>query len=87
MKAKVTCTVYRGQDKLLVEGDSINEQASYHTTVSPQRYSPVIEHFNKCITEDIEPISSGRDGLEMVRLTDAILESSRTRKAVKTFKA
>ncbi|MFC1983430.1 Gfo/Idh/MocA family protein [Chloroflexota bacterium] len=83
MKAKVTCKVYRGQDELLVEGDSINEQASYHSPDSPQRYTPVIEHLNECITEDTEPIISGRDGLEMVKLTNAILESSRTRKEVK----
>ena len=83
MKAKVTCKVYRGQDELLVEGDSINERASYPSPDSPRRYTVVIEHLNKCIAEDTEPISSGRDGLEMVRITDAILESSRTRKAVK----
>lgn len=42
-----------------------------------------IEAFRKCIEEDTEPSASGEDGLEMTRLTAAILESSKEGKAVK----
>ena len=42
-----------------------------------------IEAFNKDIKEDREPNPSGKDGLQIVRLTNAILESSRQGRAVR----
>ncbi len=46
-------------------------------------YVRQVEDFGKAIDQDIEPDASGLDGLEMVRLAQAILESSRTGKPVR----
>ena len=45
-------------------------------------YQLEIESFNRSIVEDLEPDASGRDGLRSVRLTEALLESARTSRAV-----
>lgn len=87
MKAKVTCKGTVGmpmQGELVVEGDDIDIHASYPSTdCMPGNYMRLIEHFNNCIVEDIDPISSGYDGLQVLRITNAILESSRTGKATR----
>ena len=81
-KAKLTI---QGQDELIVEGDSINLSASFPTTPGfrSREYKLVIEDFNQCITEDIESVNSGLSGLQMVKVTNAILESNRTGKVVR----
>jgi len=50
-------------------------QASY-SDADP--YQLQIEAFNRSVTEDVEPSASGIDGLNVVRLTEALLESART---------
>ena len=85
-KTKVTCkdTLFKEKDEILVEGDTINIQTSYpNSVIMPGTYTRVIEHLNYCITENTEPINSGLQGLQMVRITNAILESSRAGKVVK----
>ena len=42
-----------------------------------------MQAFNYAIEENAEPDASGRDGLEMARLTEAILRSSREGRAIK----
>ncbi|MBI2919047.1 MAG: Gfo/Idh/MocA family oxidoreductase [Chloroflexi bacterium] len=45
-------------------------------------YRLMVEAFSRSVTEGEEPNASGRDGLEMVRLAQAVLESSRQGKAI-----
>jgi len=45
-------------------------------------YQLQIEAFNRSVTEDTEPSASGVDGLAVVRITEALLESARGGRAV-----
>ena len=70
--------------ELIVEGDSINMRATYPADDPiPGMYIRAVEAFNKSIIENTEPPSSGYDGIEMVRVVDAILASGRTGRAVR----
>jgi len=86
-KAKVTCKGTVGmpmQGELLVEGESINTRMTFPSDdLVPGCYVRVIEAFNRWITDDIEPKIPGRNGLQMVKIVNAILESSREGKAVR----
>ena len=88
-KAKVTGkgTVGRPVDnlgELLVEGDSLNVRMTFPTDEPLlARNIRVIEAFNKWIEGDAEPSISGYNGLQMVKVANAILESSRQGKAIK----
>jgi predicted dehydrogenase len=86
-KAKITCkgTVgVRLEGEFLLESDCLDTRMvfSVDDPISAL-YTPVIEAFNKCIEENTEPEISGYDGLEMVRIMNAILESSRQGRAIK----
>jgi len=86
-KAKITCkgTVgVRLQGEFLLESDSLNIRIIYSTS-DPiiDLYIRTVEAFNKCIQENTEPEVSGYDGLEMVRIVDAILESSHQDRTIK----
>ena len=86
-KAKITCKSTVGmplQGELFVEGDLINTRMTFPTEdVLQGNYISVVEAFSKCIEEDTEPDVPGSNGLQMVRITNAILESSRLGKAIK----
>ncbi|MFH1638931.1 MAG: Gfo/Idh/MocA family oxidoreductase [Chloroflexota bacterium] len=86
-KMKITCRGTVGmplRGELIVEGDTVNMRKTFpDADPLPVLYIKAVEAFNKCIAEDTTPPSSGYDGLEMVRVVDAILESSRKGKAVK----
>ena len=89
-QAKVTCKGTVGmplRGELLVEGDSINLRMAFPTNDPlPGNYIRVIEAFNRCIEENTESDISGYNGLQMVRIANAILESNRKGKAVKVQK-
>jgi len=86
-EAKITCKGTVGmalQGELLVEGDSINMRMAFPTTDPlPGNYIRVVEAFNNCIEGNTELDISGYNGLQMVRITNAILESSRQGKAIR----
>ncbi|MBI2832747.1 MAG: Gfo/Idh/MocA family oxidoreductase [Chloroflexi bacterium] len=84
-KSRITgsCTVGMPlQGKLLVLSDASTSGMEVATS-EIGNFIAEIEAFNRCIEEDREPNASGADGLEMVRLTNAILESSKQGKAVR----
>ena len=86
-QAKVTSRGTLGmqlQGELLVEGDSINIKMSFPVEDPiTGNYVRVVEAFNKCIEENNEPDISGANGLQMTKITNAILQSSREGKSVK----
>jgi len=86
-EAKITCKGTIGmslEGELLVEGESLDMKMNFPTAEPvPALYISVIEAFNKCIAENTEPNISGYDGLQMVKVADAILQSSRQGKAIK----
>jgi len=86
-KMKITCRNTVGmplRGELIIEGDAVNLHETFPTEDPiPGLYIRAVEAFNKSITENTTPPASGCDGLEMVRVVDAILESSRTGRAVK----
>ena len=43
----------------------------------------LVEDFNRSIEQDSVPLASGRDGLALVQLTDAVIRSAREREAVR----
>jgi 1,5-anhydro-D-fructose reductase (1,5-anhydro-D-mannitol-forming) len=45
-------------------------------------YRAEIEAFNRSIVENVEPNASGMDGVNVVRITEALLDSARTGRAV-----
>jgi len=88
-KAKLTCKRTLGRQieklgELLVDGDSLNVRMTFPTE-EPSLYnnSRVIAAVNKWIEDDTEPYISGENGLKMVGITNAIIESSRRGMAVK----
>jgi len=89
-KAKITCrdTIWgpllNNLGELLVDGESVNLRMTFPTdTPLPFRMIREIEAFNKWIEDDTEPYISGSNGLQMVKIANAILESSHHGKAVK----
>jgi len=48
-----------------------------------ESYVRINRHFFECIEKDVQPITSGRDGLRSLVFSRAILESAKTGKAVK----
>jgi predicted dehydrogenase len=86
-EAKVTCRGTVGMTlsgELLVEGNSINMRMTFPCSDPEIRnYVRVVEAFTKCIGEDKEPDIPGTNGLQMVRIANAILESSRQGRTVK----
>ena len=59
-----------------------------HTTVAyPEDplalYTRQVEAFNRAIQHDEEPSASGRDGLHVVQVTRAMIESASTGRTVK----
>ena len=89
-KAKITCKGTVGmvlQGELLIEGDNLNSKLAFPVdNPITGNYIRLIEAFNKSIIEDLPPDIPGENGLQMLRITHAVLESSRTGKAVKIKK-
>ncbi len=88
-KAKVTCKGTVGRPvgslgELLVDGDSLSVKMAFPTD-EPLYYRNVraIEGFNKWIEADIEPYITGYNGMQMVGIANAIIESSRQGRAIK----
>lgn len=79
-KAKITC---KGSGELLVEGDNLNASVNFKMD-NPAIFSMTtnIEAFIKSIQEDREPSLSSYNGLQMVKIATAIIESSRQGKAI-----
>jgi predicted dehydrogenase len=46
------------------------------------RFARMIEHFGDCIADGSEPEFSGRNGLQMVRIGNALLASSQDGRTV-----
>ncbi len=89
-KAKITCrdTIWGpllgDLGELRVDGDSVNLKMAFPTdSPLPFRMIGAIEAFNRWIEDGTEPHIPGSNGLQMVRIANAILESSRQGKAVK----
>ena len=54
-------------------------------TIAVERADPLarqIEHFSALIRGEVKPLVSGRDGLQNLRVTDAIVEAAKTGKVV-----
>ena len=87
-RAKLACkdTFFAGQTsmgELLVNGDTLQMRMSFSNDHPVHARSAwVIEAFNKCIKENADLSISGYNGLQMVKVATAILESSRQGKAV-----
>ncbi len=72
------------QGELLMEGDAIDLKMAFPTNDPvPGNYIRIVEAFNRYIEGNTEFDSSGYNGLQMVRITSAILESSRQGKIIK----
>lgn len=66
---------------LEITSETVNSEESY----TPDPMALVkwqIEGFNKSVTNDKEPTASGIDGLRSVQITEAMIESVRTRRTV-----
>ncbi len=67
-----------------------NEDRSWYKpfrekTIALERADPLalkIEHFSAVIRGDAKPLVSGRDGLQNLRVTDAIVEAARSGQVV-----
>jgi 1,5-anhydro-D-fructose reductase (1,5-anhydro-D-mannitol-forming) len=66
---------------LEITSETVNSEVSY----TPDPMALVkwqIEGFNRAVTQDEEPAASGIDGLRSVQITEAMIESVRTRRTV-----
>jgi 1,5-anhydro-D-fructose reductase (1,5-anhydro-D-mannitol-forming) len=68
---------------LAVDCDAQLLGRDHSASTSVARFASMIEDFNSCIREHREPAISGRNGLQMVKIANAVLESSRDGKAVR----
>jgi predicted dehydrogenase len=72
------------QQQLVLEGDDqLSALLDYSTSTSAQRFGAMIDDFNQCVRDGREPAISGRNGLQMVKIANALLESSRHGRAVR----
>jgi len=85
-KAKVTCKGTVGmalEGELLVEGDSINITMNFSADdPGSMNYVRLREDFNRWIAGNSEPDITGQNGLQMVRIINAIIESSQQGRAI-----
>jgi len=86
-KAKITCKGTVGmalEGELRVEGESINLAMSFPADdPGSMNYVREREDFNRWIAGSSEPDITGQNGLQMVRVINAIVESSQQGRAVK----
>ena len=85
-KAKITCKGTVGmwlRGELWVESDTFGSRTTFPEKDFPEIYLRVVEDFNRCILEDSKPEISGENGLQMVRIANAVLESSRQGRAIR----
>jgi 1,5-anhydro-D-fructose reductase (1,5-anhydro-D-mannitol-forming) len=86
-RLRITCkgTVgIRLRGELIVEGDTLHTRTPFPgEDPLTDLYVRAVESFNQSIRDDSTPLSSGYDGIEMVRVVAAIQQSSRTGQAVK----
>jgi len=86
--AKIICKDTIGyarelEGKLLIEGDSINIHKGFQFDMMGVCVR-IIEDFSKCIQENTQPDFgiSGQNGLQMVKITNAILRSNNENRAI-----
>ncbi|MES2187177.1 MAG: Gfo/Idh/MocA family oxidoreductase [Pseudomonadota bacterium] len=65
-----------------LESNTQTVDQDHSTSSGAQRFADMFSEFNRCIREGREPAFSGRNGLTMVNIANAVLESSRSGKAV-----
>jgi len=68
---------------LSVEGDAAELRQDHSASTSPQRFAAMFEDFHACITTGRDASISGRNGLQMVKIANALFESSRHGRAVR----
>jgi 1,5-anhydro-D-fructose reductase (1,5-anhydro-D-mannitol-forming) len=61
---------------LAIDGDDVAHHEAYDANTSPQRFAAMFADFDECIAAKREPSISGRNGLQMVRIANALQESS-----------
>ncbi|MDB5807256.1 MAG: oxidoreductase domain protein [Betaproteobacteria bacterium] len=71
------------RQSLSVEGDAAELNQDHSASNSLQRFAAMFADFQACITEGREPAISGRNGLQMVKIANALLESSLHGKTVR----
>jgi predicted dehydrogenase len=88
-KAKIICKATLGvpiQDRpgeITVESDSFRMHTVFpYDNLMPNKVARVVEAFNKAVEENSEFPLSGYNGLQMVKIANAILESSRQGRAI-----
>ncbi|HEX4328589.1 MAG TPA: Gfo/Idh/MocA family oxidoreductase [Burkholderiales bacterium] len=87
-KARIACRATLGtppagvSQSLAVEGDTAQLQQDHSASNSPQRFASMFEDFQTCIVTGRDAAISGRNGLQMVKIANAMLASSRHGKAV-----
>jgi 1,5-anhydro-D-fructose reductase (1,5-anhydro-D-mannitol-forming) len=88
-KAKIMCKdtgglLPHGIGELIVTDSSISTATSYPVAYpSLVKSVSAIEAFNNWVERDVEPFITAANGLEMVKVTSAIVESARTGKTIK----
>lgn len=65
---------------------TINGKTTTRQFKKSDQFAPEIEHFSECIRNNREPRASARDGLNDVKIIEAIYKSARTRAAVRLSK-
>jgi len=88
-KGKIVCRGTLGQnytntaEEVVVESDSPKIVLPYLHDTSVTRTTRLIEDFNRWITNEGEALISAENGLQMVRIANAMLESSRTGRTIR----
>jgi predicted dehydrogenase len=62
----------------------VGDKTEHHKTPKRDQFAPELLHFAECIIEDKQPRPDGYEGLNDLRVIDALRESVNTGKAVDT---
>ena len=88
-EAKIVCTNTLGPfasagapQGFRLEGSGPPVVQDHSANSAPRRFADMFSEFNACIREGRDPAFSGRNGLTMVTIANAVLESSRSGRAI-----
>ena len=62
---------------------TIDEETRRRTYAQGDQFAPLLQYFSQCILDDVTPDPTGDEGLADVRVMEALVQSARTRAAVK----
>lgn len=74
---------YKGLKMEVAQAKGKQEWKSNPTLAEKDHFASEMDHFSQCIAENIEPYTPGEEGVQDMKLMEAIFESAKTGKEIK----